>query len=235
MADKDFNPGIAHHLYFIRKGLYRKIKEYSPNLTGKLLDLGCGAKPYRELFGHTKEYIGLDYDSSGHSHENEDVDVFYDGKVIPFEDNTFDSVFSSEVFEHIFTLNEIMPEINRVMKPGGNILITCPFAWEEHEIPVDYARYTVYALKDLFQKNGFDVITIDKNGHFTMALHQLFMVYLHDHWIHRVYLLSRFNLFKKIVRRLIIPFLNGVFLLLGGWWPKSTGFYLNTIVLAKKL
>jgi hypothetical protein len=70
--------------------------------TGKLLDFGCVSKTYKKYFSHTDAYIGLDIEQSGHLHTNEQIDVFYDGKKIPFEENYFDSVFSSEVFEHVF-------------------------------------------------------------------------------------------------------------------------------------
>ena len=234
MVPKDFHPPVSHPMYFIRKGLFNKISLYSPQLSGRLLDFGCGAKPYKDLFTSVSEYIGLDYASEGHSHADENIDFFYDGKTIPFPDNSFDSVFSSEVFEHVFSLQEILPEISRIIKPGGKLLVTCPFAWEEHEIPVDYARYTRFALQDMLEKNGFIVRITDKNGHFVMALHQLFVVYLNYSWIDKVWGLSRIPLFKKIVRQVLVPLLNYAFLLFEPIWPKSDKMYLNTIILAEK-
>ena len=234
MVPKDFHPPVSHPMYFIRKGLFNKISLYSPQLSGRLLDFGCGAKPYKDLFTSVSEYIGLDYASEGHSHADENIDVFYDGKTIPFPDNSFDSIFSSEVFEHVFSLQEILPEISRIIKPGGKLLVTCPFAWEEHEIPVDYARYTRFALQDMLEKNGFIVRITDKNGHFVMALHQLFIVYLNYSWIDKVWGLSRVPLFKKIVRQVLVPLLNYAFLLSEPIWPKSDKMYLNTIILAEK-
>lgn len=235
MVPKNFNPSFKHPLYFIRKGLYRKISLYAPQLKGKLLDFGCGEKPYQSLFTQVSSYTGLDYNGEGHDHQHEAVDVYYDGVTIPFENESFDSVFTSEVFEHVFGLQQILPEINRVMKTGGQILITCPFAWEEHEIPIDYARYTQFALKDMLAKNGFKLTMVDKNGHFMSALHQLFVLYIHDHWMHQVPLLSKSSFFKKIVRQIGIPILNIGFSLGEFFWPKSDRFYLNTIVIAEKI
>ncbi|MBK8311763.1 MAG: class I SAM-dependent methyltransferase [Chitinophagaceae bacterium] len=111
--------------------------------------MGCGSKPYKSLF-NVNEYVGVDYHGQGHSHENEQIDVFYDGVLLPFPDNYFDSVFSTEVFEHVFNLEEMILEIKRVMKPGAKILVTCPFAIPEHEQPNDYARYSSFGLKHLF-------------------------------------------------------------------------------------
>ena len=160
--------------------------------------------------------------------------MYYDGKKIPFENESFDSLFSSEVFEHVFALPEILPEISRVLNRGGKLLITCPFAWEEHEIPIDYARYTRFALKDMLEKNGFDILVTDKSSHFIQTLHQLFILYLNDSWIHRVPLLSRSKLFKKIIRQCVVPVLNYLFLLIEPLWPKSDKMYLNTIIVAEK-
>jgi SAM-dependent methyltransferase len=234
MVPYDFNPSIRHPLYWIRKGLYNKINLYSGELSGRLLDFGCGAKPYQSLFTKVTEYVGVDYAGEGHDHSKESIDVYYDGKTLPFSDASFDAIFTSEVFEHIFTLPAILPELYRVLQPGGKMLVTCPFAWEEHEIPADYARYTRFALQDLLQNAGFSIVQVDKNGHAISALHQLFIVYLHDEWIHRVWFFSRFNLFKKIVRQLLVPMLNGLFWLVEPVWPRSEKFYLNTILLVEK-
>jgi SAM-dependent methyltransferase len=235
MVSKDFNPPISHPLYFIRKGLYNKINLYAPQMSGNLLDFGCGAKPYKDLFVNTSEYIGLDFESEGHIHINEQIDFYYDGINIPFEDNRFDSIFTSEVFEHVFELEKILPEIARVLKVNGKILITCPFVWEEHEIPNDFARYTQFALKSMLENNGFRILTIDKNGHFILALHQLFILYLNDFWLNKVYLFSNFIFFKKIIRQVVVPFFNFLFLLIEPIFPKSEKLYLNNIILAEKI
>ena len=103
---------FTNPFFIIRNGIYKALLNLAPRLEGKLLDVGCGSKPYEELFS-VKEYIGLDIEESGHPHENEIIDIFYDGKKIPFEDHTFDSVFASEVFEHVFNLDELIKEINQ--------------------------------------------------------------------------------------------------------------------------
>ena len=102
-VQKDFDPSIIHPYYFIRRSLLQKITKLSSHLTGKLMDFGCGSKPYKSLF-KTTEYIGVDYENEGHSHENEQIDVFYDGKTLPFESEYFDSVLCSEVIESIYTM-----------------------------------------------------------------------------------------------------------------------------------
>jgi SAM-dependent methyltransferase len=164
--------------FLIRKGIEEKIILLAPKLTGKILDFGCGAKPYVQYFKHAEEYIGLDIETSGHAHTNEHIDVFYDGKTIPFDTNHFDAVFSSEVFEHVFNLETVLPEICRVMKPKGKLLFTCPFAWPEHEAPYDFARYSSFGIKAVIERNGFRVLEQYKTGHFFQVAMQYCIFYL---------------------------------------------------------
>jgi SAM-dependent methyltransferase len=232
---KKFNPSLSSSFYFIRKSLYKKIIQLAPQLQGRLLDFGCGSKPYKALFTGTTEYIGLDFENEGHSHRNESVDVIYDGKTIPFTDEHFDSVFSSEVFEHIFNLEEMIPELNRVMKKGAKLFVTCPFVWNEHELPNDYARYTRFALKHLLEKNGFKILLQDKTGDFTMALYQMKMVYFNEHFIPAFPLLGKLKFFRTNVPPLINPLLNLWFSFWHWILPKRKDLYLNNIILAEKL
>src|SRR5947209_959521 len=120
----DFKPSITQPHYLIRNRLLEAISLIAAQLKGRLMDFGCGQTPYKSLFT-VEEYIGVDYDNPGHSHINESIDVYYDGKTLPFENDYFDSVFSSEVFEHIFNLPDILKELNRVLKNDGLMLITC--------------------------------------------------------------------------------------------------------------
>lgn len=99
------------------------IKSYSQYLSGKVLDFGCGSKPYKNFFDKCEQYIGCDIEVSGHSHDNENIDFYYNGKTLPFNDQEFDWIFSSEVFEHIFNLEEILSELNRVLvHEGGDVI-----------------------------------------------------------------------------------------------------------------
>jgi len=235
MVPKSFRPGMNNEFYFIRNALYQKVKQYAPDLSGRMMDFGCGSKPYQSLFTNVKEYIGVDYASEGHSHQNESIDVMYDGKTIPFPNDHFDSVFSSEVFEHIFNMENIIPEINRVMKTGAKMLITCPFVWHEHEVPIDYARYTRFALKHLLEKNGFSIIVQDKSGDFITVLHQMRMVYFNEHFIPAIPLLGKWKFFRKNFPPIINPVLNAWFSFKNSILPKRKDWYLNNIVVAQKI
>ena len=152
-------PGIFINPFFLgRSVMYINVKKYSDCVKGKTLDVGCGSKPYVHLFKNVTDYIGMDIEQSGHKHDHSHIDIFYDGKKFPFEENSFDSLVFFEVMEHVFNLDIFLNQITSVVKPGGHCLITIPFLWGEHEQPYDYARYSSFGLKHLFDKNGLEII-----------------------------------------------------------------------------
>jgi len=228
-----FAPGFfsifINPFFFIRRALMKSISNYTPLLTGKMLDFGCGTKPYRSLFTQVQQYIGLDMENEGHSHEKEQIDVYYDGKHIPFDNNYFDSLFCSEVFEHIFNINEIIPEIHRVLKKDAKVLITVPFAWDEHEIPNDFGRYTVFGLTALLEKHGFQVETTEKSGHFVQVIAQFITLYIR----HKIFSNNKYlNILLNVI--FIAPFtLKGI--ILSFILPKHKSLYFNTILVAHKI
>lgn len=226
----DFDPSITNPGYLVRSRLLRAITKYSPQLKGRLLDFGCGSKPYKSLF-QVDEYIGVDFESPGHPHINEQIDVFYDGHHLPFPNSHFDSIFTSEVFEHVFNLPDILKELNRVLKPGGQILITCPFAICEHEVPNDYARYTSFAMKHMLESNGFTVLQGDKTGNHVETLWQLRITYWHQHVLPKV---RKIPVVRSAARLLIYTTFNLAGLLQSKIFPKRNDLYLNNIVLAEK-
>ena len=141
-----FHPTILsffiNNNFLIRKSIRKAIIKNSKHLKGALLDFGCGTKPYKKLFINVDSYIGVDYKIEGREESQKTVDFFYDGKTIPFNDKEFDSILSTEVLEHVFNVEDILFEFNRVLKINGHALITTPFMWEEHEMPYDFARFT---------------------------------------------------------------------------------------------
>jgi len=227
-----FSSGISGILlnphYFENKCLVKSIQKYAPILNGKLLDFGCGSKPYESLFSNVQEYIGLDYKNDGHNHSNESVDVFYNGKEIPFEDETFDSVLSTQVFEHVEDIEFTIRELHRVLKKDGKILITAPFIFPEHELPHDYRRLTSTGLISLLQRHGFKAIEVNKNGNFKEVVWQLRIIYIRD-------LIRLKNKYLNILlRSLIIPPMVILGIIFSAIFPARHGIYFGTTVLAKK-
>ena len=145
-------------LHFLIRDIRYSVSNYAK---GKILDVGCGNKPYESLFNTNKEnYIGCDVVQSS---ENK-VDVLCKATDIKLESNSFDTVFSTQVMEHVDNSDAMMKECNRVLKPGGAFILSVPLCWELHEEPYDFFRFTKYGLKELCERNNFDVIEIMPNG-----------------------------------------------------------------------
>jgi SAM-dependent methyltransferase len=155
-------------------------------------------------------------------------------KTIPFENGTFDSILSTEVFEHIFNLDELLAELNRVLKLNGQILITCPFVYLIHEVPFDYARYTEYALKHLLEKNGFEIIKYDKKGNYIETICQQLLLYTAN-FIRIFGPLKNIKLFARLFKSTNALFFNITAKSFGKLLPSNYHFYSTNIVVAKKI
>ncbi|NQU83605.1 MAG: class I SAM-dependent methyltransferase [Parcubacteria group bacterium] len=107
------------------------------------LDLGCKNSPYKNLFPNR---VGLDVESG------EGVDVVGDAHQLPFEDSKFEQILCTEVLEHLHTPILAIREMERVLKPGGKLILTTRFVFPIHDAPHDYYRYTKYGLRHLFRK-----------------------------------------------------------------------------------
>ena len=195
-------------------------------LKGRLLDFGCGRKPYENLFS-VSEYVGLDMEQTGHNHRNSKVDVFYDGKHIPFPDESFDALFCGEVLEHVFDPELVLPEIRRVLKRGATALLTVPFCWNEHETPFDYARYSTFGIKYLLEKHGFEVLEVQRSGNFVQVNFQLWALYFYE-------LFKGLGTAGKLLAMLFIIPINVAGSLLRMLLPKNESLYFNSIITAKR-
>lgn len=229
---QSFHPNLIsifiNPFLLIRWMLLRKIKKYAPKLQGSILDFGCGQKPYQALFTQATEYVGVDIENEAHNHDTEDIDFFYDGRKLPFESEHFDNIFASESLEHVFNYEEIIPELYRVLKPGGQILVTVPFAWEEHEIPYDNCRFTKYGIKSLLESHNFKIESVETSGHFFAVIAQYWINYLRE-------LFYTQNKYLNLVINLMVisPF-TVLAIILSAIAPKKESLYFNTVILARK-
>lgn len=217
-----FNP-----FYFARAGLYDGVADFAPQLHGQLLDVGCGSKPYQELFS-VDRYVGLDIDSEN-SRNRGIADYFYDGKDFPFENESFDAILCSQVLEHVFNPEDFLSEVNRVLRPGGKALFTVPFVWDEHEQPYDYARYSTFGLVALFEKSKFNVIDHRKTCSDITVIAQLFNAYIYkisNGCHHRI---------KPLIYAFIMGPISLISLVLAKILPSNPDLFLDHIILAKKI
>ncbi len=229
--DQQFNPGwlgiFLNPFYFCRTGLYAAIAGLAPMLSGRLLDVGCGTKPYRALF-NVSEYVGLDIDSA-RSRQRGVADCFYEGNVFPFPDESFDSIICSQVLEHVFNPDEFLSEIARVLKVNGEIIITVPFVWDEHLQPFDYARYSSFGLRALLERQGFRVCIHRKLGADASVLFQLANAYLYK-IVQGIPVPLRLLLMMTVMAGINLGGLLAKLIL-----PRNEDLYLDQVVLAEKV
>ena len=227
---QQFDPGLmgllVNPFYHARRGLHRAIADMAPRLEGRLLDVGCGRKPYQSLF-RVNEYIGLELDTP-ENRAHEQADYYYDGESLPFTEQRFDSVICNQVLEHVFAPDKFLSEIQRGLKPDGKLLLTVPFVWDEHEQPRDYTRYSSFGLRSLLERNGFVVAEQLKINADIRVLFQLMNAYLYKIlWTHQpivnlmicAVIMAPFNILGALLYRLL---------------PASPDLYLDQLVLARK-
>lgn len=162
---------------FINKMINEIFEEYffsqaKTYLKGKLIDIGCGIKPYKEkLAPFIKEHVGVDHE--GTSHSKSEINLFGTAYNIPVENDQFDSAICTAVLEHLEEPEQAIRECYRVLKPSGIAIYSVPFIWHVHEAPRDFYRYTCHGLQYLFEKAGFEIIEIKPLSGFFVTFLQL--------------------------------------------------------------
>lgn len=130
----------------------------------RVLDLGCGERPWAHLFGHA-HCVGIDLGTQGAR-----PDVIARAEALPFADGVFDLVFSSQVLEHVPRVAPALAECARVLRSGGRLVLSVPFYWPLHEEPHDYTRFTSHGLRRSLAEAGFDQVAVEPDcGSLTMV------------------------------------------------------------------
>ncbi|MDB4973978.1 MAG: methylase [Myxococcaceae bacterium] len=225
-----FRPGLlgllTNPFYFARSGLHQTLSRVTGRVGGRMLDVGCGNKPYAHMFG-VSEHIGLELDSPAARAQNR-ADVFYDGQTFPFPDARFETVFASQVFEHVFNPDRFLAEVYRVLAPHGQLLMTLPFVWDEHEQPHDFARYSSFGIEHLLTQHGFDVQVMLKSGADFSVVLQTWGMYAYKalapgtRWT-KLAAAGVLTLPVNLVGSVVLP-----------WLPKNPDLFLDLVVLASK-
>ncbi len=147
-------------------------------LSGRMIDIGCGSKPYRELLApYVDEHVGVDHQAT--LHDKSQIDLMSDCYSIPVADGSFDSAVCTAVLEHLEEPEQALRECHRVLKEGGTAIYTVPFIWHLHEEPRDFYRFTKYSLQYLFDKTGFDVVELRALSGFWVTFGQLLVYNMH--------------------------------------------------------
>jgi len=147
------------------ESVYRHLRPWLRERSGRVLEVGCGAQPYRHLVPADCSYTGLDWEQAeAHFNYRLPDTVYYQGERFPFEYGFFDNLFHTEVLEHIYQPGQFLAECHRVLKPSGQMFFTVPFQARYHYIPHDYFRYTPAALERMLREAGFVQVEIRPRG-----------------------------------------------------------------------
>jgi len=147
-------------------------------LKGRLIDIGCGTKPYKDLLSpYVVEHLGVDH--GWRFSDKSNIDLIATAYQIPVEDASFDSAICTAVLEHLEEPELALRECYRVLKPGGVAIYSVPFFWHLHEEPLDFYRFSKYGLKYLFEKVGFEIIELKALSGFWITFGQMFVYYLY--------------------------------------------------------
>jgi len=128
------------------------LKKYGCHFSGTVIEIGgINTINNRQFFPNAKKYIL--------SNISGDVDMILDvTNMNNIADNSIDSIICVSVLEHVFEIKQAMAEIERVLKPGGELLITTPYIFPYHD-NVDYYRFSKDYYLNCFTSINFINIT----------------------------------------------------------------------------
>lgn len=163
IAQRNRDTWIAQQAASIKSGL-------------RVLDVGAGGCPYRDLFKHC-EYRSQDFVQLLPEQLSEggygEIDYVCDSSEIPVPNESFDVVLCTEVLEHVPAPIAVLAEIARVLKPGGIALITAPLCSYLHQEPYHfYGGFTPYFYIKNLRELGFARVSCEPNGGFFMHMRQ---------------------------------------------------------------
>lgn len=125
-----FRDSEYKELLFKYADLFKRIEEkYHFSMDTKILDLGCGATCPSTLFTKGKKF-GVDpivnvYLEKDRQKLDGSIELFEGtGEEIPFEDGFFDVVLCRNALDHMENIDNVMAEIERVVKPGGVVILS---------------------------------------------------------------------------------------------------------------
>lgn len=158
LAGTALEPRICHERWLNGRALRAAMASALPTVKGsRVIDIGCGNKPYRTLVHKGSCLIGLDLTNTSAA------DIVADGTYLPLRDSSVDGAICTEVLEHTKDERRVVAEIARCLRPGAGAVFSSPFLYVEHGRPFDFRRFTAAGLSELLS-NDFEIIKVEKIG-----------------------------------------------------------------------
>lgn len=129
-----------------------------PGAAARALDVGCGRQPFRKAL-ESKGYVYVGLDVQQNAEGTVDYVCAIDGSLSSelLTAGQFDFVLCTEVLEHVADWTTAFSNLQRLVAPGGRVLITCPHFYILHEEPYDFWRPTLHSIAHFAGKVGFTV------------------------------------------------------------------------------
>jgi SAM-dependent methyltransferase len=152
-----------HWWYQERRAVLNKLLKQL-NSTGRALDIGaaCGGNT-QVLTDNGWHATALDFSSTGPQicRQRGVTAVRGDATLLPFSPQSLDLVVAYDVLEHIEQDAEVVQEVHRVLRPGGQFLVAVPAdptLWSAHDDAVEHLRrYTPESLDHVISGNRFEI------------------------------------------------------------------------------
>ncbi len=168
--------GLAHTFSLAAHQLYAStLPLVEAHARGRCLDAGTGRSPWQPLLAaRGLEVLTLDVEDRSGA-----VDIIADLQNMPsVPDASLGTVLCTQVLEHLPRPWDALAEIERVLQPGGHLILSVPHLSMLHEVPHDYYRFTRYGLASLLSERGFRVLQIRESGGLVSFLSHLFSMVL---------------------------------------------------------
>jgi SAM-dependent methyltransferase len=168
-------PSYAETNYAVRRPLVRWLQAEAARDGGgrRILDVGCGVKPYEPFFRPYASYVGVDVD-------NPVADLEGAAEDLPVDDASFDLVLCTQTLEHCLDPAAAVRELRRAVAPGGRVLASTHGVQVYHPAPEDLWRWTHAGLERLFRENGdWSAVRVQPGSGTTACLAMLAAYYVH--------------------------------------------------------
>jgi len=120
-----------------------------------ILDVGAGRGDFADLF-QERNYLALDV------YPYPEVDIVCDlTQTNPFREGSFDAILLMNVLEHVYDTHALLSRLAKMLKNGGTLLVAIPFMVKMHQVPIDFVRYTHFALERLGREDGLEVESLE--------------------------------------------------------------------------
>lgn len=161
-----FLKGTAFHpQWFAHRDEARLFGQIGEIARGTVLDVGCSDQRVRHYLSDRVQYLGFDYLQTASEWYGTRPAVYGDAHALPFAGASVDTVLLLDVLEHLRSPEQCLHEINRVLRPGGTLIIKVPFMYPIHDAPLDFQRWTRFGLAQLGEKCGFHAQQTAQSGH----------------------------------------------------------------------